>query len=114
MAQTIHEVDTETKKMQTQITDLQSQINALEEQKKELANMHPHAQLAIELHERFCTWNHTDGCCWHYEITKGKHNWNSIAHLRYLKKAEKLAAYAEKHDVDPYILFAMHDLVKGL
>ena len=41
-------------------------------------------QLAIKLHDLTCKSNHTDGCGWYYEISKGSHNWTGHTHQRYL------------------------------
>ncbi len=49
-------------------------------------------KLAVELHEALCTWNHTDGCGWHYEVKDGIADWSRYDHANYLKRAKALAA----------------------
>jgi hypothetical protein len=44
-------------------------------------------QLALELHELLCRWNHTDGCSWFYEK-----DWVGYSHERYLEKARAVLA----------------------
>lgn len=41
-------------------------------------------ELAIQLHELDCGFDHTDECSWGYEFVDGKHLWNRYAHQRYL------------------------------
>ena len=56
---------------------------------EELADLKP---LAIKAHDVLCTWNHIDGCGWHYEIDKqGNHSWEGkySAHARWLANVEK-------------------------
>jgi len=52
--------------------------------------------LAMEMHEHNCTRNHTDGCGWHYEITKGVHDWTGNSHSNWLAKAQKTLQLAEE------------------
>ena len=40
----------------------------------------PLTDLACKLHSVLCTYDHTDGCGWYYEILKGVHNWQGNAH----------------------------------
>lgn len=47
-------------------------------------------QLAIELHNKLCRGNHTDGCSFYYEIKDLDDNWEGSAHKKYLKKADLL------------------------
>lgn len=51
--------------------------------------------LAIYLHDKFCHWNHADGCSWHYAIDRetGKHDWSEFSHREYLKKAFDLLLF---------------------
>lgn len=50
--------------------------------------------LAIELHDKFCTGNHIDQCGWSYEKNYDEnnevksHDWSGFAHSRWLEKAE--------------------------
>lgn len=49
-------------------------------------------KIAIMLHDKTCTHNHTDGCSWEYEINyKTKlHDWTGHAHSRALKEASAI------------------------
>lgn len=50
--------------------------------------------LAIKLHNQFCTANHVDGCSWGYEKNYDdnneveSHDWTGFSHSRWLDKAE--------------------------
>lgn len=48
------------------------------------------AQLAVEIHNGTCGWNHTDGCSWYYEIKDGVHDWGAFAHDRALQRAKEI------------------------
>ncbi len=56
----------------------------------EQARMEPLKELAILAHDALCSWNHTDGCGWMYEMTNGQHAWGSYAHQAWLKKVDAL------------------------
>lgn len=43
-------------------------------------------ELAEFLHSKLCSWNHTDGCAWHYF----KDDWTERTHKKYLEKAQKM------------------------
>lgn len=53
-------------------------------------------KMAELLHERFCGWNHTDGCGWFYEFADGRPNWSGYAHSDWLGKAREFLSAAEK------------------
>jgi hypothetical protein len=58
--------------------------------------------MACALHKALCTANHTDGCGWYYEIDrKGVHQWGQDAHRKYLQKANKVVAAAQRLGVEP-------------
>jgi hypothetical protein len=70
----------------------------IKEEKEELAkaqaeidNNDPLKQLAIQLHTTLCTWNHTDGCGWYYEVSNERHDWNGHSHKDWLKKAREVS-----------------------
>lgn len=69
------------------ISELETQIKSLKETKERLQALTPAEDLAIFLHDKLCTWNHTDGCEWHYEIKNGLPTWKSDAQKRYLHNA---------------------------
>lgn len=52
----------------------------------------PLIEVVIKLHDKFCHYDHTEGCGWHYEISKGIHQWggNGTAHHRWMETATNL------------------------
>lgn len=86
------------------MSDLTSKITALEEQLENLRRqkliedqleLSVEQKMAIELHAALCTWNHTDGCAWGYEIKNKVHDWNGGDHGSWLLKAGKFLKYCE-------------------
>ena len=73
----------------------------------------PDHQLAKELHGMLCTWNHTDGCGWHYEIKNKQDDWTGHAHSEYLKKAQKLICHCNDTGIDVGATLAAIKLVRG-
>jgi hypothetical protein len=59
----------------------------LAQAKENLISLSPTHQLAISLHDKLCTWNHTDGCSWMYAVRDGVHDWGDYSHEKYLQKA---------------------------
>lgn len=59
----------------------------------------PDHQLAKELHNMLCTWNHTDGCGWYYEFKNKEDDWTGSAHGAYLKKAQMLIHTCEQEKI---------------
>lgn len=78
------------RKRQELIESLEKLEAHIEKEQKILEALSPEERLAVRLHESKCTWNHTDGCGWYYEIEKGVHDWNGSSHGTYLQKARKL------------------------
>ena len=77
-------------------SELEKELNDLEtqfiEDKKRLQKMinefkSPHTKeemdIATYLHEKLCTYNHTDGCDWYYDDG----SWNRHSRTAYIKKA---------------------------
>ena len=83
------------KDIEAKIAKLQKELAYAQKEKAEFEQLGPVEQLAISMHECFCNANHTDGCGWHYEISKGKHDWTGYAHMRYYEKAVRV--HAEFH-----------------
>ena len=67
--------------------DLAERKSKLAQARASLTALSPTHQLAIALHEKFCTWNHTDGCSWWYAVKDGVHDWGDYSHEKYLHKA---------------------------
>jgi len=49
--------------------------------------------IAHLLHERYCSWNHTDGCSWGYEGS----DWSGRAHKEWLEEARELTPIIVRH-----------------
>jgi len=104
---TIFGIEEQIKQHEQGLKDLQAQ---LEEAKLES----PDKQLATELHNMLCTWNHTDGCGWFYEFNNKKDNWTSDAHGTYLKKAQKLIHKCEQEGVKVEQALGLFKMIKGI
>lgn len=78
---TIQQVDTEIAKRKEELEDLRKE-------RKAIIEMDPDRRMAEQMHEMFCTWNHTDGCDWHY----GSWERPTHAHTKWLKKAKQAIA----------------------
>lgn len=78
--------------IEQEIARLQQEKLKIEESLQKFENLPREYKLAIKLHERFCTWNHTDGCSWHYYVNEEgvPRNWNGATEQRYLNKAKEL------------------------
>lgn len=77
-----------------EIAKLQAKIDEIKEEQERIASLSPDKALAESLHNLQCTWNHTDGCGWFYEVsdTYPGGTWNGYAHKRYLDSAKKVMA----------------------
>lgn len=65
-------------------SQLQKAVKALEEFNQLPADK----QIASELHERLCRWEHTEGCSWYYEDKDNR--WEQYAHAKYLAQAHTI------------------------
>lgn len=104
MSRTIESIDSEIRKHEQKISDLMNEKKRLAE---DTQAMTVQGQLAIKLHDKFCRWNHIDGCGWDYEFVDSKHNWNGYAHKEYWNKAGKIL----KSGVDPKEAIKFMELV---
>lgn len=77
----------ELKEIDEKILEAQTELEKLQQQRKNTIEAPEDERLADFLHEKLCHWNHTDGCSWHYETADG---WNGQAHIKYLKKARRM------------------------
>lgn len=73
----------------------------------------PDHQLAKELHTMLCTWNHTDGCGWYYEMTNKQDDWTGHAHGEYLKRAQKLIHTCDQEGCTVEKAIGMFKLIRG-
>lgn len=74
----------------------------------------PDHQLAKELHGMLCTWNHTDGCGWYYEMKNKQDDWTGHAHGEYLKRAQKLIHLCKEEGCTVEQAVSMFKLIKGI
>lgn len=74
----------------------------------------PDHQLAKELHGMLCTWNHTDGCGWFYEMKNKEDDWSRPAHGEYLKRAQKLIHICDKDGIQVERAIEMFKLIRGI
>ena len=72
----------------------QGEIEAELQRKEEMARTNPLADLAEALHEKFCHWNHTDGCGWFYEQWPGP---NGGTRQSWIARAQKVQAVMQRH-----------------
>jgi len=89
------------------------EINTLESQLIAAKLESPDQQLAKELHSMLCTWNHTDGCGWFYEIKNDQDDWNGHSHGEYLKKAQKLIHQCKKRNITVEHAIEVYNMLKG-
>lgn len=80
-----------------EITEAQEKLDELQKEKDRLDMMPEDQRLAEHLHEMKCTWNHTDGCSWHYEknYNTDRFDWTGYAHQEWLRKANNLLNLAD-------------------
>jgi hypothetical protein len=87
-------------KLNEEIDAAEQKLNELKGQRQQVESMDPACYLATVLHERLCTWNHTDGCSWYYAVSKdGKHDWSEYAHSEYLARAKRALQVCEDHNI---------------
>jgi hypothetical protein len=103
---TIFAIEEKIEKNKEDLKDLESQLEYARSQ-------NPVHQLAIELHNMQCRWNHTDGCGWYYEFQNKKDDWTGYAHTEYLKRASSLMAKAEKENISIDQMMAIYKIVEG-
>lgn len=81
-----------------QLAELEKQRRKLQEEieeedrKERIERLKPLRELAIQAHNLFCSYNHTDGCCWGYEEDQKDKDkmWECWSHKNYLQKVECL------------------------
>ena len=99
-------------KLTTEITRRQEELTKLQAQLEQLKSEPYEYQLARELHDKLCRWNHTDGCGWYYETKDGTEIWTGHAHDTYLAKARKLIHKCEKSKITVDLALEISDLLK--
>lgn len=100
--------------LQQKISAQREELAKLEQQLQTLESESTDQQLARELHDLTCSWNHTDGCSWFYEPEVGKDAWTGYAHSRYLDRARKLMVACEHQNITVEQAINNYKLIKGL
>ena len=73
----------------------------------------PDQQLAKQLHAMLCTWNHTDGCGWYYEMKGKQEDWSGHAHGEYLIKAHMIMHQCDQRKISVDTAIEVYKMVKG-
>jgi hypothetical protein len=98
------------------ISDLEVKLRearaAVTELEQTLKAASPDKQLAEELHNIQCHWNHTDGCDWYYEISDNIVNWDGQAHGEYLKRARRMICACEAEGIDPKVVVSLFKILR--
>lgn len=103
---TVFALEEAIEKHRREIAALESQLEVARTEPLEYA-------LARELHEITCTHNHTDGCGWFYEVSKGIDNWSGRSHRPYLERANLLIAECARDGVEVEHALKYFKLVGG-
>lgn len=96
------------------IQKLEAELTELKREKELIDNMPEEKRLALLLHEKYCRTNHTDGCAWHYEVSRGVHNWNGYTHERWCKYAIELLEQQKQLNLTQEQLLKVVDIAQGL
>jgi len=72
---------------QTKILGLEEELAKAKAVQDKFEALTEAQKLATLLHEKFCNWNHTDGCGWFYS-----EKWDEYSRKRYLEKADNILA----------------------
>jgi hypothetical protein len=103
---TVTEIKKEIAKQKSELEKLQHQLDVAKSESPEI-------QLAKQLHNMVCSWNHTDGCGWYYESKNGVEDWNGHAHGEYLKRARILIHRCEKENISVDTAIELYKFVRG-
>ena len=98
-------------KMDKAIETLEADLQKLRNEREAMINMPANRRLAIDLHARLCTWNHTDGCGWFYEIKDGIHDWGRASHKGYLNSANAIIGQMKQRGVEEGMVPALVEIV---
>ena len=100
--------------LRQKVAQQRDELAKLEAQLEQAESEPTDYQLARELHDLTCGWNHTDGCSWFYEPEVGKDAWTGYAHSRYLGRARKLMVACEHQKITVEQAINNYKLIKGL
>jgi hypothetical protein len=82
--------------IQKEIKNLEKKLEAERAKLTELNNLPLERKIAVYMHERMCTWNHTDGCGWYYHSNLDEKDWKNGERKMWLDRANKLLAVMYK------------------
>ena len=99
--------------VEKRITEAKQELAKLEHQLKTYQAEPRERQLARELHDLSCNQNHTDGCGWYYEISKGIDDWSRSEHREWLKRAQCLIKCCEMMHTDTVTATALYKVIRG-
>ena len=108
--QTVTDLETAIKQRTVQfnqeVKDLEAQLEAVKLES-------PDQQLAKQLHDMLCTWNHTDGCGWYYEMKNKQDDWTGYAHKQYLGHARKIMHQCVQRKISVDTAIEVYKMVNG-
>ena len=105
--QTIASIEADIAKRKKELAELETKLETAKLES-------PEVQLARQLHTMLCSWNHTDGCGWFYEMKNGQDDWIGHAHDQYLTKARVLTNRCKEHNITTDQAIGIYKLVKGV
>lgn len=93
----------------TEIAKLEKELKILRERQDKFEEKPIEIQVATQLHDILCTWNHTDGCGWFYH----ENNWEEYSHKHYLQKAMTVLDFCNIHNIKPqYVTHLISEMNK--
>jgi len=104
--ETIASVENRIAETKQELAELEHQLKTYQAEPREQA-------LARELHDLVCNQNHTDGCGWYYEISKGIDDWSRSEHQMWLKRAQCLIQCCEMMNTDTATATALYKVIRG-
>lgn len=81
--------------VQEEINKLTRELEQLKQKEASIRALPLTQRLAVVMHDHQCTWNHTDGCGWHYEVVNNVHDFRGSAHKPWLEVAERVVKRLE-------------------
>jgi len=94
------------RKTEKEIQELQTKIDKLNKEKQLLLGLSPEKRVAELIHERLCSWNHTDGCAWFYENWDDFNDFDGKKHMakgKYYKMAGNLLEHFTEEQIELFI-----------
>lgn len=116
--QTVSDLESAIKQRTAQFNQ---EVEALQAQLAAARLETPDHQLAKQLHDMLCTWNHTDGCGWYYEMKNNQDDWTENnqddwtgdAHGRYLINARIVMHQCDLRKISVDTAIEIYKMVKG-